>query len=333
MLATNTYEHTGINKTQAMTLIELRYLVSLAQERHFGRAAARCCVSQPNLSMAVRKLEGDLGVLLFERSKTGVAVTVVGEQIIAQATRILAQTDVIKALAEAGQDQLSGTLALGIIPTLAPYLLPQLIPQLRLLASNLRLNPEENSTALLREKLRRGELDVILCSDVNPDTDVVSQTIFSEPLVLALPQQHALAAQACVKLADLQGQEVLLLGTGHCLREQVLVLFAGLEAASQPRFTQASSLETLRNMVAAGLGISILPLCAANTALCAPNLLVMRPFAAPAPTRTLSLMWRASFPRHKAVAALSRALQICTWQFTTAHAHTGQGLLVENSNW
>ena len=208
-----------------MTLIELRYLVAVAETRHFGRAADRFNVSQSTLSMAVRKLEQDLGVLLFERSKLGIRSAQVGEQIIAQAQRALAQTDSIIALAEADKNQLSGELKLGAIFTLGPYLLPQLIPSLQLIANQLTLNCYEGYHNDLRHKLRSSELDAILISQPFVEADVVTQEIYSEPLQLVMPPHHALAAKKIIPLHDLHEQPFLLLSQQQCLREQVLGVF------------------------------------------------------------------------------------------------------------
>ena len=316
-----------------MTLVELQYLTILAQELHFGRAAARCGVSQPALSMAVRKVESDLGVQLFERSKSGISITTLGEQIITQARRIIAQTEVIKNLADAGIDQLSGTLNIGVISTLAPYLVPALISQLGLMANTLNVHIEESHGDDLHHKLHAGNLDVILVSQPYHALDFVNQHLFTEPLVMLMNSKHPLAAKHMLQPLDCHGQTLLVLDERHCLREQVLNVFASLSKKNKPNFRTCSSLETIRHMVAAGLGIAVLPLSATNTALYANHLLHTRGFAEPQPMRTLALTWRSSFPRHKTIDVLRNALQICSWQFTTAHDNSGQGLLVENDSW
>jgi LysR family hydrogen peroxide-inducible transcriptional activator len=311
-----------------MTLIELRYLVTLAQTQHFGRAAEQCNISQSALSMAVRKLEEDLGVLLFERNKSGIRATQMGEQIIAQAQRVVAQADVITALAAADKDQLAGELRVGAIFTLGPYLLPQLIPSLKLIANQLSLNCYEGYNSDLRQKLRAGELDAILISQPFIEADIVAQEVYSEPLQLVMPPNHALAAKKTIAIDDLNDQTFLLLGEKQCLREQMLAVFP----AAVQNSIECSSLDTLRHMIAQGLGISILPSSATNSALFSSQALVTRPFQTQ-PKRKISLAWRASFPRHKAIDAVRRAIQTCSWQFTTAHESTGSGLLVENSSW
>lgn len=305
-----------------MTLTELRYIVILSEEQHFGRTAERCHVSQPTLSIAVRKLEEELGVELFERTKTKVQPTLLGEKIVAQARSLLANTAAIKSLAEAGKDQLNSPLALGAIFTMGPYLLPQLIPHLKKQAPNMSLYVQEDYTANLRKKLRDGDLDVILVSLPFSESDVVTQELFDEPLVVIMPQTHPLARKAEIAAVDIPTQDLLLLGEGHCLREQVLMLHPGWRLQNDDqlvlRSAEGNSLETLRYMVAAGLGLSIVPRSAAEAGLCAANRLVARPLIGG--HRKLALAWRASFPRHKAIDVLRKSIQSCSsayWNFTT----------------
>jgi LysR family hydrogen peroxide-inducible transcriptional activator len=325
-----------------MTLTELRYIVTLAQEQHFGRAAERCYVSQPTLSIAVKKLEEELGVALFERTKSRVQATPIGEQIVSQAQLVLEQTAAIKDIAEAGKDQLSSPLAVGAIFTIGPYLLPQFIPHLQRLASKMPLYIEEGFTATLRKKLRNGELDVIIVALPFTEPDVVTQALFEEPFVVLMPHNHPLAAKETIEPDDLDRESVMLLGEGHCFRDQVLStcpnLQPSLEASSQRVRTAAegNSLETLRHMVASGMGITVLPQSAAETSLYAQNVLVTRPFSDASPSRTVALAWRASFPRHKAIEALRKAILSCTsayLNFSTGRDHSGPGLLVENRDW
>jgi LysR family transcriptional regulator, hydrogen peroxide-inducible genes activator len=321
-----------------MTLIELNYLVVLAQEQHFGRAAARCGVSQPALSTAVRKLETDLGVLLFERNKSGISLTRLGEQIAAQANHVIAQTQVIKTLADANKDQLSGPFRLGAIPTLSPYILPGLTFQLGLMASKLCLMVDESCSDQLCQRLTSGELDAILVSQPFGEVDwvckdLVCKELFTEPLAVLMNNTHAHVANKRITLFDMRSQVIFLFDESHCLCRQVLAVFAHLKDEDKPVFKTMSSLETIRHMVAAGLGCAILPLSAANTSLYTANLFTTREFAEPVPTRTIFLAWRASFPRHKTIDLLRNALQICSWQFTTGHNEFGTGSLVENSNW
>ena len=313
-----------------MTLNELRYLVAVAETRHFGRAAARFNLSQPTLSMAIRNLEQDLGLLIFERSKSGILPTEAGAGIIAQARLALGRADQIVALAHADKDQLSGEFTLGAIPSLAPYLLPQLVPQLGLLAKGLQLKFYEGKAADLGEQLKAGALDAILVSQPFSQVEVVTQELYREPLVAVMPPNHALAAKGQVTKADLQGQMFIHLPPGHCLREQILAWCPELSAAGQ--MLEAGSLETMRHMIAIGLGVSILPSSAAVSSVYASHSLAMRPLHL-APTRTLALAWRASYPRHKAIDMIRRAIQTCSWHFTTGHDSLGSGLLVENKLW
>lgn len=300
-----------------MTLTELRYIVTLAQEQHFGRAADRCYVSQPTLSIAVKKLEDELGVALFERTKSRVQPTPLGEQIVAQANLVLEQTAAIKDLADAGKDQLSSPLSVGAIFTIGPYLLPKFIPHLQKLASKMPLYVEEGYTHNLRKKLRNGELDVIIVALPFVEPDVVTQALYDEPFVVLMPKDHSLAAKEFLKPDDLNDQQLLLLGEGHCFRDQVLTTCPSLQhhgdanTSNVRTAAEGSSLETLRHMVASGLGITILPSSAAENSLYSSEVLVTRPFIEPSPSRTVALAWRASFPRHKAIDALRAAIKAC----------------------
>jgi LysR family hydrogen peroxide-inducible transcriptional activator len=267
-------------------------------------------------------------VLLFERNKLGIRATQMGEQIIAQARRVVSQTDAITALAAADRDQLAGELRVGTIFTLGPYLFPQLIPSLKLIANQLTLNCYEGYNSDLRQKLRAGELDAILISRPFSEADIVTQEVYSEPLQLVLPPNHALAAKKTIAIDDLKEQTFLLLSEKQCLREQMLAAFP----AAVNNSIECSSLDTLRHMIAHGLGISILPFSATNSALISSQALVTRPLQTN-PERKISLAWRASFPRHKAIDAMRRAVQACSWQFTTTHDTTGAGLLVDNASW
>ena len=308
-----------------MTLTELRYILILAEEQHFGRTAERCHVSQPTLSIAVRKLEQELGVELFERTKTCVKPSVIGEKILARTQALFGNIASIKALAEAGKDQLGSPLALGTIFTMGPYLLPQLIPHLHKQVPGMPLFVQEDFTENLRKKLRDGLLDVILVSLPFSESDVVTQELFAEPLVLVMPQAHPLAHQQQVTLDHLKQQPLLLMGQGHCLREQVLNLCPDLRARllnveSGYRCAEANNLETLRYMIAAGLGLGILPRSAAELGLCQANRLVARPLDISGSERRLALAWRTSFPRHKAIDVLRKAILTCSgayWRFTT----------------
>lgn len=296
-----------------MTLTELRYIVTLAREQHFGQAADRCHVSQPTLSIAVKKLEQELGVELFERSKNKVTPTPTGENVIAQAQKVLEEASRIQDIAAAGKDQLNSPLRVGGIFTIGPYLFPQFIPQLRELAPNMPLIVEESYTATLRRRLRNGDLDVIIIALPFTEPDVVTQPLYSEPFVVLLPDSHPLTRKKTIQPDDLDGENVLLLGDGHCFRDQVLEALPNLgrhndDGRGIRTATEGSSLETLRQMVASGMGITILPHTAVLGTQNTMQNLVTRPFAKPVPCRTVALAWRVSFPRHKAVSALRDAI-------------------------
>lgn len=324
-----------------MTLTELRYIVALATEQHFGRAAERCNVSQPTLSIAVKKLEEELGVTLFERGKQGVLVTPLGQRIVAMAGEVLEKTAEIKDVAASDSDQLAGPLALGTLPTIGPYLLPQFIPLLKEMAADLPLYVEEATQAELIAKLRNGDLDAVLITAPCNETDIVTQELFDEPFVLLMSGRHRLATRHAIEANDLDPAELLLLDEGHAFREQVLAAFPHLRPNdSHPLNRRApmrgSTLETLRHMVASGLGLTILPQTAAHTPLYAPNLLTTKPFTNPVPKRTLVLAWRVSFPRHKAVDVLRRAIQASSaayWNYNTAREPEASGVLLENRDW
>ncbi len=299
-----------------MTLTELRYIVTLAQEQHFGRAASKCFVSQPTLSVGVKKLEDELGVALFERTRNAVRVTPMGELIISQAQKVLEEASAIKQLAKTGQDQLSSPLRVGAIYTIGPYLFPHLIPQLAQTAPNMPLYIEENFTAVLRRKLRLGELDAIIVALPFNEPDVLTKPLYDEPFRVLLPGGHPWESQREIDPSDLVKEELLLLGEGHCFRDQVLeacpMLASKKEAGSDGSGIEATSLETIRHMVASGMGISVLPQSAVVDHHYAPNILSTRPFCAPSPSRTVALAWRASFPRPKAIDVLSDALRQCS---------------------
>jgi LysR family hydrogen peroxide-inducible transcriptional activator len=298
----------------AMTLNELRYIVAVARERHFGHAADACFVSQPTLSVAVKKLEDELGVSLFERGTGEVTVTVVGQQVVEQAQRVLEEADAIKRLAQHGKNPLAGTLRLGAIYTIGPYLLPRLIPWVSERAPDMPLVIEENFTSVLSERLKRGDLDVILISLPFDEPGVLTRAIYDEAFVVLLPCNHPWAGQESVDADQLGSEDVLLLGPGHCFRDQVLqacpncVKSAG-GGSNLQRGLEGGSLETIRYMVASGVGITVLPCSAAGVDRFAEPLVGVLPFAGEAPRRRVALAWRKSFPRIEAVDVLARAVR------------------------
>jgi LysR family hydrogen peroxide-inducible transcriptional activator len=277
----------------SMTLTEFRYIVALAQEQHFGRAAERCHVSQPTLSIAVKKLEEELGVL-FERGKQKILPTPLGAKIVAMAGSVLEQAAAIKDVADA--DQRSARRpdrARSRCPPSDPTYCRSSFRCCRRRTNKLALYVEEGSIGELATKLRSGDLDAILVTAPFAEADVVVQPLFDEPFVLLLPADHRLASKAQIAASDLVGAELLLLGEGDSLREQILAAFPHLDPHKDTgtgvrTFTQGATLETLRHMVASRLGITILPQTAAEAPLYAPNLLTTRPFASPAP----SAAWR-----------------------------------------
>jgi len=296
-----------------MTLTELRYIVTLAQVQHFGHAAERCNVSQPTLSIAVKKLESELGVDLFERSKSSVRVTPIGQSIVDQSQRVLEEAAAIKDIATAGKDQLGNPLHVGAIFTIGPYLFPHFIPALQKAAPEMSLIIEEGYTSTLRKRLRSGEVDVIIVALPFTEPDVVVQPLYEEPFVLLLPKQHPLAKKKDIRHRDLDGENVLMMGEGHCFRDQVIEALPHInqhptKVAPIRTMTEGSSLETLCYMVASGLGITILPQSATIAAQYRGASLTTRPFAGVTPARTTALAWRASFPRHKAIDALRNAI-------------------------
>jgi len=300
-----------------MTLTELRYIVTLAQEQHFGRAADRCNVSQPTLSIAVKKLEDELDVAIFERSKTRVYATPLGEKIIEQAQRVLEQASAIKDIACAGKNQLVAPLHIGAIFTIGPYLFPQLIPALQELAVEMPLYLEESYTATLRKRIRHGDLDAIIIALPFTEADVVTQSLYEEPFVVQMGKDHPLAKHDKINPGDLSDYNVLLLGQGHCFRDQVLEACPNLRAnIEDPRgnirtAAEGSSLETLKYMVASGAGITVLPQSAATRKTSTDQHLTIRFFEDPVPKRTVALAWRASFPRHQAIDILRKATSMC----------------------
>ncbi|KXU34467.1 LysR family transcriptional regulator [Ventosimonas gracilis] len=293
-----------------MTLTELRYIVALAREQHFGRAAQRCHVSQPTLSVGVKKLEDELGVILFERSKAAVLLTEAGKRIVAKAQKVLEQAKGLRELAQAGKDPLSAPLSLGAIHTVGPYLFPQLVQRLHQSAPQMPLYIEENFTHVLRDKLVGGELDVIIIALPFSEPDVLTVPLYDEIFQVLLPAAHPLTRKTCIDIRELEESALLLLGEGHCFRDQVLAACPSPPEGKRPSI-EAGSLETIRHMVASGLGVSVLPLSAVDNHHYAPGLFAVRPLAKPAPKRRIALAFRASFPRIRATEQLAAAIRSC----------------------
>ncbi len=301
-----------------MTLTELKYIVTLAQERHFRRAAERCFVSQPTLSVAIKKLEDELDVTIFERNRSDVRVTMAGERIVEQARKVLEEAELVKQIAQEGKGQLNLPLRVGAIFTVGPYLFPHLIRSIKPIAPEMPLILEENYTSVLRQKLRNGELDCIIISLPFEEPDVEIQDLYDEPFEVLIPARHPLAQQEKITRKQLEKENILLLGEGHCFRDQVLNACPGILKAGDSHLPQGTSLETLRHMVASGLGLTILPSSSSDRHIYDSDTLVERPFAGKTPYRRVSVVWRKRFARPKAVEVLVQAISSCTLQGAAA---------------
>lgn len=289
-----------------MTLNDLRYLVTLARERHFGRAAEACFVAQPTLSIAIKKLEDELGVMLFERHRHEVLVTPAGEGIIRQAERVLEEVETLKGMAQAAHSEFQAPLRLGAIFTVGPYLFPELIRRLKSACPELLLYLEENYTAVLAEKLARGELDVILVALPFEQPEIHVAPLFDEDFELLLPADHPWRQKKLVDGMELGDVNLLLLGEGHCFRDQILEACPSVRTQTSTGLNPGGSLETLRHMVASGLGLTLIPAC--STPFLVNEGLTTRPLK-PAPSRRIVAVWRRRFPRPRAVKALVETLQ------------------------
>ena len=291
-----------------MNLRDLRYLVALADERHFGKAAERCYVSQPTLSAQIRKLEEYLGVPLVERQPKRVSITPAGERIVERARRLLQEADAIVELAKTDRDPLAGTLKLALIPTVGPYLLPHVARRLKRALPKLKLLLYEYQTAPLLEKLHDGELDMGILALPVPMDGLEAANLYEEPFTLAVPTDHPLAERERVTAQDLHGQPLLLLEDGHCLRDQALEV-CGRVGAQESQDYRATSLETLRQMVAAGHGVTLLPELASISPVGSTRGLRIKPFVKPAPARTIGAVWRKSTTRGPAIEAIANAIR------------------------
>jgi len=312
-----------------MTLTELKYILAVAREKHFGKAAEACFVSQPTLSVAVKKLEEELDVKLFERNANEVTVTPLGEDIVRQAQAVLEQAAQIKEIAKRGKDPLTGPLRLGVIYTIGPYLLPDLVLQMISQVPQMPLILQENFTVKLLDMLRTGEIDCAILAEPFPDVGLAMAPLYEEPFYAAVPSQHPLAKRDNVTADLLKKETMLLLGTGHCFRDHVLEVcpefarFASNAEGIQRSF-EGSSLETIKHMVAAGMGMTLVPrLSISQEALnsksrkqiknaTTPGAFVKYlPFAGEPPSRRVVLVWRRSFTRYEAIAALRNAIYAC----------------------
>ena len=295
-----------------MTLTEMRYIVALARERHFGKAAEACHVSQPTLSVALKKVEGQIGSPLFERGVNEVRITPLGERIVEQAQRVLAEAVKLAEIAESVGDPLIGQLRVGIIYTIAPYLLPQMIPALNRQAPKMPLFIKEDFTGNLIPALKAGELHVIVIALPLIEPGLVAQPVYDEPFRVVVPANHPWAARSAIDGDELDGENLLLLGQGNCFRDQVIESCPRLnEPDALDHALEGSSLETIRYMVASGAGVAVMPSAAADPLVDREPLVKVLPFAKAQPTRTVGLVWRVSFPRPQAIDAVRAALLAC----------------------
>jgi LysR family transcriptional regulator, hydrogen peroxide-inducible genes activator len=308
-----------------MTLTELKYIVAVAREKHFGKAAEACFVSQPTLSVAIKKLEDELEVKLFERSANEVAVTPLGEEIVRQAQSVLEQAASIKEIAKRGKDPLAGPLKLGVIYTIGPYLLPDLVRQAIARTPQMPLMLQENFTVKLLETLRTGEIDCAIMAEPFPDTGLAVAPLYDEPFLAAVPSNHPLASRQTITSQELKSETMLLLGTGHCFRDHVLEVcpeFARFSSDAEGirRSFEGSSLETIKHMVAAGMGVTLVPrLSVPKEALQPPRsrrkedqaFVKYIPFDGDPPVRRVVLAWRRSFTRYEAIADLRNSIYAC----------------------
>jgi len=297
-----------------MTLTELRYIVAVARERHFGRAAEACFVSQPTLSVAIKKLEDELDLKIFERGSNEVSVTPLGEEIVRQAQAVIEQAQAIKEIAKRGKDPLAGPLKLGIIYTIGPYLLPELVKHAIEMFPQMPLMLQENFTIKLLEMLRTGELDAAIMAEPFPDTGLAVAPLYDEPFIIATPAQHPLARRKQISSEELKQETMLLLGTGHCFRDHVLEVCPeyarfSSDAEGMRKSFEGSSLETIKHMVASGMGITVVPKLSVPTE--SHEHVTYIPFDAPVPSRRVVLAWRRSFTRYEAIAALRNAVYAC----------------------
>ncbi|MCG6889630.1 MAG: hydrogen peroxide-inducible genes activator [Gammaproteobacteria bacterium] len=295
-----------------MTLTELRYIVAVSQKNHFGKAAQACFVSQPTLSIAIKKLEEELGIRLFERSsKNEIRITEIGQQVIDQAKIVLRQAQILGEIAQQGKDPLAGQFKLGVIYTIGPYLLPSLIPKLRETAPDLKLIIEENFTANLFQSLKQGTLDAIVISYPFDEAGIETAALYQEPFIVALPRNHEWKDRKQIRPEDLASQDLMLLGSGHCFRDQVIEACPNCMSGDSEltRTLEGGSLETIRHMVAAGTGITVLPHTSMLHNQHHESLIETRPFTSPAPCRTVAIAWRKHYPRQEAIATIRNTIQ------------------------
>jgi LysR family transcriptional regulator, hydrogen peroxide-inducible genes activator len=290
-----------------MTLIELKFVVAVAQERNFRRAAEKCFVTQPALSLGIKKLEEELGVMIFERSRTEVSLTEIGEKIVEQANVVLERAASLKEMAKLGTNQLDGLFKLGMIHSVGPYLLPEIIPVLRKTAPKMPLEIEETLTANLEVQLRNGVIDAAIVALPFNVPGVQTKALYDEDFAVVVPSNHHWAHRKHIDPKELSEEKVLLLNSGHCFSNQVTQ--ACPELSRRGEILQGNSLETIRNMVASNLGITVLP-CSATAERYSNPLVKVIPFVRPAPTRRIAIAWRKSYVRLDAVEKIAEAIRM-----------------------
>ena len=289
-----------------MTLNELRFVVALAKARNFRKAAEVCFVSQPALSLAVKKLEDELGVLLFERNRNDVTMTAIGELVVEQATRAIEEANRVKEIARQGNNQLVGALKLGVIYSIGPYLLPEIIPYLRQSAPEMPLIVEENLTINLETQLRNGVIDVAIIALPFDIPGIKTLPLYEEEFVVVVPITHDWAKRDSINPEELADEKILLLNSGHCFSNQVMQACPRLSRNGE--ILQGNSLDTIRNMVASNLGLTVLPASATIERYQNPLIKVV-PFTKPAPKRQIALAWRKSYGREKAVEEIAKSIR------------------------
>jgi LysR family hydrogen peroxide-inducible transcriptional activator len=292
-----------------MNIRALQYFVKLAELKHFSQAAEACFVSQPTLSTQIRKLEEELGVSLVERAPRKIMLTPIGEDIAHRARHILRDIAQLKDAARRSKDPQTGNIKLGIFPTLAPYLLPHVIPVIRQKYPQLRMQLAEEKTDTILRMLDQGRLDAGLLALPVEAPGMEIEILFEEPFVTAMPSSHPLADKQTICLQDLEGEELLLLEEGHCLREHALAV-CELAGAHERLDFHATSMETLRQMVAANAGVTLMPVLAVKPPIAATDNIILRPFQAPAPTRTIALVWRSSSPLGGFLREFAKSLKV-----------------------
>ncbi|MEB0135770.1 LysR substrate-binding domain-containing protein [Actimicrobium sp. CCC2.4] len=305
-----------------MTLTELKYIVAVSRQKHFGHAAEACFVAQPTLSVAIKKLEDELGVIIFERGGSEISMTPLGALIVAQAEHVLEQTAAIKEIAKQNKDPLAGPFRLGIIYTIAPYLLPTLVKTMITTVPQMPLILQEQFTVKLLEMVRQGELDAAIIALPFNDTGLSVQALYDEPFVVALPAHHPWADRDLISSEELKTETMLLLGNGHCFRDQVLEVCPEMSRFATgndgiARTFEGSSLETIRHMVASGIGITVLPQASVPDMQASDGMLRYVPLAPPVPSRRVVIVWRKSFTRLAAIEAVRAAVLRCELQGVT----------------